>query len=434
MATVVIAPMPFPGHVNPTLKLAAVLQAQGHRVCFLTIPEVEGTLRAAGFEVEVLFAEIFPSGSLADFAARFQQLRGWRRIALVRGLIRRINRMLQGLIDGVADRALATLRPDLVLCDVLLPPLLLVTRGLGIPTSLLNTSVLPMRTRPGEGPRGAAAVLHRLLHAARAQLGERVVTWLGLNPQYRRCALRLGRKHHVPIRNAPPFFEMRELPELMLCPREFAEGTGLVSEGPLHHLGPCIALDRQEPEFPWERLEEGKPLILFSLGTVPFQSAQTHRLFEAAVAAAAQRPGWQLVIAVSAAFDPAPFDRASPNVIAVRQAPQLQLLQRAAAMVTHAGFNSVKECVYFGVPMVVMPLMFDQPMIARLVTHHGLGLELSAFEMTAEKLVALLDRVVGEPSFARAMAPMQARFREAEEPSTMAGTIERLLPPAPPPA
>ena len=41
--------------------------------------------------------------------------------------------------------------------------------------------------------------------------------------------------------------------------------------------------------------------------------------------------------------------------------PQPLLLARCDAFVTHGGFNSVKEALSSGVPMVVVPISADQP-------------------------------------------------------------------------
>lgn len=56
--------------------------------------------------------------------------------------------------------------------------------------------------------------------------------------------------------------------------------------------------------------------------------------------------------------------------------PQLQVLELADLYVTHGGFGSVKESVFYGVPMLVYPLdlRYDQDGNALKVEYHKLGL------------------------------------------------------------
>ena len=45
----------------------------------------------------------------------------------------------------------------------------------------------------------------------------------------------------------------------------------------------------------------------------------------------------------------------------------------ADVFVTHGGMNSVSEALFYGVPMVVIPLVSDQPVNARCVERLGVG-------------------------------------------------------------
>ena len=45
--------------------------------------------------------------------------------------------------------------------------------------------------------------------------------------------------------------------------------------------------------------------------------------------------------------------------------PQRAVLARSALLVGHAGFNTVLDALSHGVPIVAMPLAFEQPAITR---------------------------------------------------------------------
>ncbi|WP_455643452.1 nucleotide disphospho-sugar-binding domain-containing protein [Parabacteroides sp.] len=65
------------------------------------------------------------------------------------------------------------------------------------------------------------------------------------------------------------------------------------------------------------------------------------------------------------------------NVVIFRQVPQYHLLQYSDLMITHGGMNSITECIYRQVPMLVYPLNrnWDQSGNAARVVFHGLGLK-----------------------------------------------------------
>lgn len=66
--------------------------------------------------------------------------------------------------------------------------------------------------------------------------------------------------------------------------------------------------------------------------------------------------------------------------------PQLEILKRADVFITHAGFNSVNEALYFGVPMLTLPQVNDQHMVAKRIVSMQLGLTESIMELTPELL------------------------------------------------
>ena len=52
-------------------------------------------------------------------------------------------------------------------------------------------------------------------------------------------------------------------------------------------------------------------------------------------------------------------------------APQLELLDKAAMLITHAGVNTVLEALCRGVPMVALPRNADQPGNAARIEYAG---------------------------------------------------------------
>ncbi|KAL3508110.1 hypothetical protein ACH5RR_033492 [Cinchona calisaya] len=58
-------------------------------------------------------------------------------------------------------------------------------------------------------------------------------------------------------------------------------------------------------------------------------------------------------------------------------APQAKILEHSStgAFVSHCGWSSAMESLHYGVPLIAMPIQFDQPTNARLMVEIGVGME-----------------------------------------------------------
>lgn len=65
--------------------------------------------------------------------------------------------------------------------------------------------------------------------------------------------------------------------------------------------------------------------------------------------------------------------------IVEKWAPQAKILRHPSigGFVSHCGWNSLKESIDFGVPIIGMPMHLDQPMNAKLVVELGVGVEVT---------------------------------------------------------
>jgi MGT family glycosyltransferase len=76
--------------------------------------------------------------------------------------------------------------------------------------------------------------------------------------------------------------------------------------------------------------------------------------------------------------------------------PQLEILKRADVFITHAGFNSVNEALYFGVPMLALPQVNDQHMVAKRLVSMQLGMTESIKELSPEILRSKTETLIIE--------------------------------------
>lgn len=122
---------------------------------------------------------------------------------------------------------------------------------------------------------------------------------------------------------------------------------------------------------------------------------------------------WRVVLAIGDKVDPAIADRAPPGFLARPHLPQLEVLKRARAFVTHGGMNSTMEALSFGVPLVVIPQMPEQAITAERVSELGLGVALDRKSVTSDALAEAVSRVTTEPGFAVEIARMREHIHAA---------------------
>jgi MGT family glycosyltransferase len=92
--------------------------------------------------------------------------------------------------------------------------------------------------------------------------------------------------------------------------------------------------------------------------------------------------------------------KVSGNIKLVSFAPQLAILQYAKLFLTHCGFNSVKESIYFGVPMICMPLAADQPLIANhIATRLELGVKLDPYSMNEDAIINSVRKIMNDNGY-----------------------------------
>lgn len=92
--------------------------------------------------------------------------------------------------------------------------------------------------------------------------------------------------------------------------------------------------------------------------------------------------------------------------------PQLEVLKKADIFITHGGLNSVTEALYYGVPMVVIPFITDQPVNAKQIENLKLGKKLEYKQITSKLLrettVSILDDHIILKNIRKMQQKMQA--------------------------
>ena len=189
----------------------------------------------------------------------------------------------------------------------------------------------------------------------------------------------------------------------------------------LHHTGPWTDAAGREPvDFPWSRLDPGQPLAYASMGTLQNGVLQTFRL----IAEACAGLDLQLVISLGGGQEPALLGDLPGDPVVVGYAPQLELVRRSALTISHGGLNTALESLAQGVPMVVMPVAYDQPGVGARVEWSGAGRSIPIGGLTVDRLRDAVRTVLGNPAYRERASQLRTSIEAADGLNRAADLIE----------
>jgi MGT family glycosyltransferase len=171
---------------------------------------------------------------------------------------------------------------------------------------------------------------------------------------------------------------------------------------------------------PWAPPEpDGRKLVYLSLGSLGSADVPLMRRLVAGLAETPHR------YVVSKGPQHAEYELAE-NMVGEEFLPQTSVLPHVDAVITHGGNNTTTECMWFGKPMLVLPVFWDQHDNAQRVHETGYGVRLPTYDFGDGELAGAVDEVLAdEPLRARCTA---AGLRLRERPGTelAADLIERV--------
>src|SRR5262249_15669988 len=206
-------------------------------------------------------------------------------------------------------------------------------------------------------------------------------------------------------------------------PKEF-DFPGIPWPPQFHYAGPFHDEEgRATVPFPWERVTN-KPLIYASLGTLVNGIDDVYKHI---LKAAGPLEDIQVVLSTGNKISPGRLGPIPSNTIVVRSAPQIELLKRASLCITHAGLNTVLESLAQGVPMVAIPIGYDQPGTAARIAYHGVGEFIELEHLSVERGRRLIEQVLENPQYREKARKFQAAIARTRGLDLAAELIERAF-------
>jgi MGT family glycosyltransferase len=115
-----------------------------------------------------------------------------------------------------------------------------------------------------------------------------------------------------------------------------------------------------------------------------------------------------------------------PNMYGDEFLPQPSILPQCDLLITHGGNNTTCEGFHFGLPMIGLPLFWDQYDNAQRLDETGFGVRLPTYDWEPSQLTGAVDRLLADEALAARMKDISATVQADPGHVKGAELIERL--------
>lgn len=445
---------PYTGHLNSCMSVAAALHARGHEIGFFTGRPAQSMIEDAGMSffgfnhlarrLRELVDDTVPPGEVAapeeEYAfyntliARYSQsYQGITRIA--RSWTNMNREWLLGTVpQQIADLepVLESWKPDVVVTDPLMwSTFLILHETQKLPVAVLSLlSVGCLVPGPDAPPNGLGLPrphnwYTRLLSLAVTRVMDRMTFPI------RREASQMRQRYGLPPLQGGILAQSGRVPLHLVCSIPELDYMRRDLPPSVHYVGACT-WDRPSRQATPEwlaGLSTQRTVVFVTEGTAQVAGKAIHRavVLRAALQGLANLP--IDVILSTGGRDPEQLDLGPvpPNMRVVQYVPYSELYPRLSIVVTNGGTHGIRGALAAGLPLVIIPLEWDQFEGAQRVAEVGAGIRIPMRHCTPERLRAAIQRILSEPSFQDNARKMAAAFAHYGNTATAVHLLESAV-------
>jgi len=423
--------------LHSSFELARRLASGGHTVSFASHAPIAADVEARGHR----YFPLLRDRRLRERMAADPRPPTWRPVSFLAWLRRRRGLRHESIADRELEGVVEKLAPDLLMIDMELHAAIIVTDRFQLPTLLpiawftiyRHPKLPPLHTRLDPGATRWTIELAWLRHrVSSALLRLKSRLWLPrLWTPLTSGTVNIGDLSALAKSRG---FSLRQRTDgsQWLRPHLYRHATVLsltaremdLPHQPhpdLHYVGPMIEDDRREALrdqhalAAWRNFRqaraarpEKRPLVYCSLGS--YWSAD-RAFLRRVLAVLERRTDWDLVIGLGGKLAVEQLAPIPANVLLLRWAPQLEVLEVADCAITHGGIATINECIARGVPMVVYSTRHvDQDGCAVRVAFHGLGVQADKDQDGASEIERNVERALDDPLIRSRVTEMREAF------------------------
>ncbi|CAG2104427.1 unnamed protein product [Medioppia subpectinata] len=393
--TVLFAPGYYVGAMMSSIGMAEVLRdSGGHRCVFAVTDDWKSRLEAIGFEVKVVGEKVDGKGMQENNVEELIKNGTLSQLTPMEKLVANIEFfyncfiMAEKEMDPYVKTIIADTKPDIIISDNLITLPSIVTSGVpwifswsNSPLSLdfgINDERLPPSALglPTNSEKEVKEKYRKLVNEAKAKL------WY----KHRDRVIANG----CPVLQEFQLWTTSPFANIYMTSKEL-DYTDIRPLPDTFHGFDCYKRsgnldDLDAFELPEKLRNKSGKLIYLSLGSMGSGNVELMKKLVAILAKSKHR------FIVSKGVKHNKYELAD-NMWGEKSVPQIKVLPLIDLMLTHGGNNTVTETMYFGKPMIVLPLFFDQYDNAQRVTEKGFGVRLDPYECSEQQLLQSIENL-----------------------------------------
>jgi len=231
---------------------------------------------------------------------------------------------------------------------------------------------------------------------------------------------------------------VKGIPRLIISPKAFDFPHAEIKN--VFRIGPLINIKRenriQNPRYQSlikkiNAYKESGLIIYCSMGTVTGNDLKRYfRFVKKFIKVAVKSPTDLFILSTGKYLNINQMLPLSNNVILFEHLPQIDFLQYCDLMITHGGMNSINECIYNEVPMLVYPLSlkWDQPGNSARVVFHGLGLRRKIDKDSVKNIKNKINQIRLQYQVIKSnISQMKVKFEEQNNSTIIVEIIESQI-------
>ena len=419
--TIIFFPEGAYGPTNNCVAIGQVLRERGHRVVFVLEESFAGSLEAQGFEERLMrlgqppeHAEE-PGQFWKDFIRETAPV---FRKPTIDQLAEFIAPTFEALCDGAryVDERLAEIfdevQPDAIVEDnVVSFPAILASGRPWVrivscnPLELKDTGIAPVFSGYPADDHSAWDAFRDEYHRATAELHGSFAAF---------CE-----EHGAPRLPAGDFVHESDFLNLYLYPAEVDYSRTRPLAPTWHRIDTCVRDVTESFVLPDELADGGGRLVYLSLGSLGSADVELMRRLVDVLGRSPHR------FIVSKGPQHTEFELAD-NMWGAEYLPQPAILPHVDLVITHAGNNTTTECFHHGLPMIALPLFWDQYDNAQRVHETGHGLRLPTYSFIDEELLGAVEQMLADTAARERMRTVATRVQAEPGRIRAASLIERV--------
>ena len=410
MSLYLFTSLPSSGHINSLLKIARRLKKNGNEVYFATlnVPEMIKKINNEGFDVLKIPIPLsaLPGLLLLPFTSGYAETSFAIRIFF-------------GKLNYYANKSseiLKKLNPDCVISDFAFPGAYLAAEENKIPFVIIyhaglaysGPGIPPFATGlPIGGDWGVKGKIYKLLNKIQENKLVR-----DMNNARKKLRLPEGRTSLCEGIHSP-WLTLVLTTEAGEAPRDEMRDTTF-------WIGPCI--EQEDNAIFNLKKFRGNKKIYVSLGTVFNDKPSVFRK----IIKALENSPHDIIVSCGKSYNKLSRLNLPDNVHLFQSVPQLRILELVNAVITHGGNNTVNETLFFGIPMLVMPVGGEQQDNAARIEYLGTGLRANIKNFTANEILNKINMLLENQTYLKKSQSISREIKKTDGIETAVKMIETV--------